>query len=329
MPTTTETETSQSPKNYRVLAFYQYVELANPHQEVAEHRAFCQQHGIRGRLYISEEGINGQMSAHKDVVQSYIDWLQAKPAFQGMMIKQHEHHEHAFAKLIIKYRKQLVALDASPSLKQRGDYVSPKQWRELMESDQKPLLLDVRNHYEWQVGHFEGAIEPRCDTFREFQEYAENLKKQCNPEETPVMMCCTGGIRCEIFSAYLKERGFNKVYQLEGGIINYGQKEGSKHWLGKLYVFDDRMTVPLSDEETPVVGVCYTCGGATENYYNCANMDCNFLFLSCTPCLEKHKGCCSEECSCSPRLRPYHHQNPHKPFRKWYNYFKNRLDKAD
>lgn len=135
------------------------------------------------------------------------------------------------------------------------------------------------------------------------------------------MMYCTGGIRCELFSAILKADGFEKIYQLDGGVINYGHKQGSDHWKGKLFVFDDRMVAPISEEQAPIVGTCHHCEVDNEAYYNCANMDCNELFLCCQECLKKFAGCCQESCMNAERVRPYHHQDAHKPFRKWYTYF--------
>lgn len=304
-----------------VLAYYQFVDVANPTLEVEEQRKICQQHQILGRIYLSEQGINAQLSVPKEHADSYIQYVHTHPLFKEAFIKQQEYHEHTFAKLIVKYRKQLVALDAKPNMALRGENLSPKQWREMLETSNDYILLDVRNEYEWKVGRFEGAEKPNCDTFREFQDYAENLKKTVDPDNTPVMMYCTGGIRCEIFSSYLKEKGFQKIYQLEGGVIHYGQEEGNKLWEGKLFVFDDRMTVPLSEEPTKTIGKCHHCETPNDQYYNCANMDCNHLFLCCKACLEKYQGCCQDSCSKGPRIRPYHHLNPHKPFRKWFHYF--------
>lgn len=136
-------------------------------------------------------------------------------------------------------------------------------------------------------------------------------------------MYCTGGIRCELYSAILKEKGFENVYQLNGGVIGYGLEQGNKHWLGKLFVFDDRLAVPISQEgESPVIGKCHHCGKDNENYYNCANMDCNHLFLCCPECLKEFTGCCCSQCQQATRVRPYHEQNAHKPFRRWYHYEK-------
>lgn len=201
-----------------------------------------------------------------------------------------------------------------------GEHVSPKQWKEMIEKKDGHILLDVRNDYEWKIGHFEGAELPPCETFRDFKEYADGLREKVDPTKTPVMMYCTGGIRCELYSSILKERGFDKVYQLDGGVINYGLKEGSDHWLGKLFVFDDRLAVPISKKEVPVIGKCQFCQKPNDTYLNCANMDCNNLFLCCKDCMQEYKGCCKEECKNAERVRPYQEHSAHKPFRKKHNY---------
>ena len=179
----------------------------------------------------------------------------------------------------------------------------------LQEKDEY-LLLDVRNEYEWKLGRFEGAELPPCETFREFEAYADKLKDEKKPENTPVMMYCTAGIRCEFYSSILKEKGFTNIYQLEGGIVNYGLKEGSDHWLGKVFVFDDRLSVPIAENETSVIGKCHHCGQSSEAYYNCANMDCNELFLCCPKCLHQYAGCCCTECQSAKRSAPLPSSKP-------------------
>jgi UPF0176 protein len=305
---------------YYVLAFYHFTSIENPFEEVKRHKEFFENKDITSRIYISEDGINGQMSATETASKEYKDWMLARKEFKDVHFKVHQWHEHAFPRKTVKYRKKLVAYDERVNLALRGDHVTPAQWKEMLESENDYLLIDVRNDYEWELGHFKGASLPACKTFREFEDYAENLKQEKDPEKTPVMMYCTGGIRCELYSSILKEKGFKNVYQLLGGIINYGLEEGSKHWLGKLFVFDDRLSIPISEEEAPVIGKCHICGDTSESYYNCANMDCNHLFLCCKNCLESLAGCCKKECQQAPRLRPYHSQNPHKPFRKKYHY---------
>ena len=179
----------------------------------------------------------------------------------------------------------------------------------------------VRNDYETKIGHFKGADLPLCGAYREFPEYVKDLKKKKDPSKTKVMMCCTGGIRCETFSSYMKEEGFTEVYQLEGGLINYGLKVGKAHWEGHLFVFDDRLLVPLDGNMNDThsekdLAPCYFCGTHTHHYHNCANMDCNKLFLSCHTCYTDKKGACNHSCEVSPRIRPIIESDLTKPFRK-------------
>jgi UPF0176 protein len=305
---------------YYVLAYYFFTEIADAHEEIRLHKSFFEGRDVTSRIYINETGINGQMSAAKVDAEAYMEWMKSRPLFANMTFKIHYWHEQVFPRQVVKYRNQLVAYDLPTDLSESGEHVSPKKWREMLEKEDDKILIDVRNDYEWKLGHFEGADLPQCNTFREFDQYAEELHERVDPKKTPVMMYCTGGIRCELYSAALKKRGFKKVYQLDGGIINYGLQEGSEHWLGKLFVFDDRMSVPISNEETPVVAKCYFCNKPSESYYNCANMDCNELYICCQDCLQAFKGCCSHECGKAGRVRPYHQQNPHKPFRKRHTY---------
>lgn len=299
-------------KPYDVIAYYYFGDIQNPHEEVRAHKAFFKERDITCRIYISEEGINGQMSALRSDGQAYIEWMQSRPQFKDIYFKIHTYHEQVFPRCTVKYRKKLVAIDSNVKASEGGEHMSPEKWKEMLESGNDYHLLDIRNDYEWAVGHFKGSVLPPCQTFRQFEGFADTLEDRAKP----VLMCCTGGIRCELFSAVLKKKGFDKVYQLDGGIINYGLKQGSDHWLGKLFVFDDRLTVPISEEETPVIGKCHYCESPTDSYVNCSNMDCNVLFLCCDKCIHKVKGCCCEACMEAPRMRPYQKDNPHKPFRR-------------
>lgn len=305
-------------KKYEVLAYYIFTPIEDPHGEVALHKKFFEGRDVTSRIYISEEGINGQMSAEESDALAYREWMASK----GYKIdfKIHSHHEQVFPRMTVKYRKQLVAFDSDVDVSKGGEHVSPEKWSEMLESDDGHVLLDVRNNYEWKIGHFEGSECPPCETTRDFHAYTEDLLTKIDKEETPVMMFCTGGIRCEIYSALLKEKGVKKVFQLQGGVINYGLKEGKKHWKGKLFVFDDRLAIPISDEKAEVISVCKSCGEKSDDYYNCANMDCNELFIACKECLKEHAGCCQPSCVEAPHVRPYHHQTPHKPFRRKHHY---------
>lgn len=317
------TEPNMPESSHWVLAYYHFSPIADPHGEVNLHKTFFSGRDAACRIYISEEGINGQMSAAKADAQAYIEWMHQREGFQNITFKVHPSNENVFPRITVKYRKKLVAIDTDVDLALRGDHVSPKSWKEMLENEPNKILLDVRNDYEWKIGRFEGAELPPCETFREFADYADTLKENNDPKTTPVMMYCTGGIRCELYSAILKQKGFDKIYQLNGGVIGYGLEEGSKHWQGKLFVFDDRLAVPISDkEDSGVIGTCQHCSKENDTYYNCANMDCNELFLCCPECAKKFKGCCCDECMNAGRVRPFQEHNAHKPFKRWYQYEK-------
>jgi UPF0176 protein len=305
----------ETEKKYWVLAYYHFVELNAP-EEVTLHKTFFEGRNVSGRIYVSAEGINGQMSGYEEDAIAYMQWMRSREEFKNMEFKVHKHHENAFPRMTIKLKKQLVAIDEKVDLSKRGKSLSPKEWKEMLEKNEA-ILIDVRNSYETKVGHFKNAICPDLETFREFPKFARDLKKQYDPKSAKIMMYCTGGIRCELYSALMKEEGFENIYQLDGGVIKYGLEEGEDHWLGKLFVFDDRLTIPISDNEnSTIIGSCVHCGQLSETYYNCANMDCNELFIACKNCLDEYKGCCQQGCTCAERLRAYHKDNTHKPFRR-------------
>lgn len=303
---------------YLVLAFYHITKVEDPAFLVKAHKAFFKTQDIKGRIYLAKEGINGTVSGPKESICAYMQWLWSQPGFSACEFKVQEFEEHAFGRMCVKTRPELVALGFEVPLDECGPHLSPAEWRKMYEEEQDKVVLDIRNDYEWELGHFEGAEVPPCKTFRDFKEYSEQLKMRIDPESTKVLMYCTGGIRCEFFSTLLKQQGIEHVYQLQGGVIKYGAEEKSKHWLGKLFVFDDRLAVPLSSDETPVIGKCHHCQKPADRYYNCANMDCNELFLCCPDCLKQFAGCCQESCRCGTRVRPY--KFACTPFRKWYNY---------
>jgi len=296
--------------NYSILAYYYIGKIEDPQAEVARHKEFFETRDFKGRIYISEQGINGQASGRADHAEEYMAWM---GRFGKIDFKIHPDIEHAFPKMTVKYRRQLVAIDCEVDFSDRGESLSPAAWKKMLEEKgDETVLIDVRNDYEWEVGHFEGAELPKLETFRQFPLYAKKLKETCDPKTTPVMMYCTGGIRCEFFSAVMKKEGFEKVYQLDGGVIGYGLQEGTSHWHGKLFVFDDRLVVPIGEADT--IAHCKHCGAECDVYRNCANMDCNELFVCCTNCLPLHEGCCQDGCR-SGRVRPY--REDAKPFRKY------------
>ncbi len=302
---------------YNVIAYYIIRSVEDPLEEVKAHKNFLSTLDARGRIYISEAGVNAQLSVAAKDLPAYKAWLKERALYQAVDLKMHDWHDHAFAKLTVKYRKELVAMGMEADFSQRGEHISPKEWKARLDArDENTIVIDVRNSYEAKVGLFEGAIVPPLETFREFPEFVETLKKTYDPKKTKVMMYCTGGIRCEFFSPLMKKAGFENVYQLEGGVIKYGLKEGKEHWKGKLFVFDDRLVVPICEENKETISNCIFCGRESDVFYNCANMDCNELFLACPSCLEEKKGCCSSKCLETGRVRAFA-KDPHpKPFRK-------------
>lgn len=289
-------------KKYLVLAYYKYVTIENPHREVMVHKKFFKNRDGLGRIYLSEEGINGQISASEDVANSYIEWMANRKLFHDIEFKIHTHPQHAFHKMTIKYRKELVALKHKVNLQDSGQHVSPQKWKEMMESGEY-VLLDVRNDYEWEIGHFENAERPDRRYFRDFPSYADDFKKKYNPKDAKIMMCCTGGIRCETFSALLKQEGYDQVYQLDGGMLKYGLEVGAKHWKGNLFVFDERLSIPIDNKtELPPISKCYVCSASCSMYYNCANVKCDRLFLCCDSCIEKLNKFCCQSCKTSSRV---------------------------
>lgn len=300
-----------------VLAYYYIGHIENPLLEVERHKEFFKTRDFKGRIYISEQGINGQSSGREDHAEEYIAWMRSDPRFKDIDFKIHKIDKHAFPKMTVKLRRQLVAIDCEVDFSlAAGTHISPKEWKKKLETrDEHTMLIDVRNDYEWEVGHFEGAKLPQLETFRQFPAYAKALKEKCDPKKTSVMMYCTGGIRCEFYSAVMKKEGFENIYQLDGGVIEYGLQEGSDHWEGKLFVFDDRLVIPIGKEEAPPIAHCSQCGTSCDVYYNCANMDCNKLFICCSSCLKTHQGCCCCSCLETGRVRPY--KEDAIPFRKW------------
>lgn len=300
---------------YYALAYYLIGPISNPEEEVALHKSFFTDRDVSCRVYISEDGINGQLSAHIADAEAYMNWLRSRPDFANIRFKIHEINSNIFPRITVKYRKSLLGLDCPVDWSLRGEHISPEDWKnKLLEG--KSLVLDVRNNYEWKIGHFENAVLPDLKTFREFPDYAEKLAQE-RGIDIPVMMYCTGGIRCEFYSAIMMEKGFKTIYQLDGGVIAYGLTVGQDLWKGKLFVFDDRLAVPISSGVDAIpITECQDCGCPSDVYYNCANVKCNRLFISCQECVNKHGCCCSEDCIVSSTVRLYDSSLGNRPFRR-------------
>jgi len=282
------------------VAFYKYAHIQNP-QLFRDHLyATWSELGVVGRVYVAEEGINAQLAVPVDSLDTYRDELEKIDFLRGVLLNfaVEESAEYSFLKLKIKVRSKILAdglQDATFDVTDTGDHLSVQEFNELTD-DPNTILIDMRNHYESEVGHFEGAITPDVDTFRESLPYIEEKFLKGN-EDKNIVMYCTGGIRCEKASAWFKHRGFKHVHQLNGGIINYtneAQKQGLiNKFIGKNFVFDERMAERISDD---VIAHCHQCGKPCDVHTNCANEACHLLFIQCDECKAKYDGCCSEEC---------------------------------
>jgi len=307
---------------YEVILYYKFTEINDPEQYKENHKEFCRELGIKGRIYISSEGINGTVGGTSRQVQQYKERLENDLGMQDIDFKTDTADRVPFARLQCKTRDEIVAIRAqqpvSPTQNKGGTYLEPHEWREILESDEDYILIDVRNDYESYVGHFEGAIKPQVQNFFDFPKWLEQFEAD---KDKKVLMYCTGGIRCEKFSILMKEHGWKDVNQLHGGILRYAQEEGGKHFKGKCFVFDDRLIVPVNPDDEGPIARCAITGEPADTYINCANMECNKLFVCSEEGARQMEGCCSEACRQSEYKRPFDPQNAFKPFRKWYNYF--------
>jgi len=290
----------ENEKPYRVLLYYKYVHIKNPEEFTAEHLAFCKELGVKGRIIIAEEGINGTLSGTKEQTDAYMTELRKDPRFTDIFFKIDEADKHTFKKIFVRHKKEIVTWrfdeDIDPN-ETTGKYLSPKEFYEHLQRDDV-IVIDGRNDYEYELGHFRGAIRPGVKTSREFPEWIrENLGQY---KDKKVITYCTGGIRCEKLSGFLIKEGFRDVAQLHGGIVTYGKDPEVQGRLfdGKCYVFDERISVPINrTEEDVIISTCKHCGTPSDRYVNCANPWCNVQHFCCEACEDEHKRSCSPECA--------------------------------
>jgi len=289
--------------DYRILLYYHYTTIADPAEFAKEHLAFCRSLELKGRILVAHEGINGTVSGTVEQTNAYMEAMQADPLFQGMVFKIDESAVHAFKKMHVRPRPELVNLSLEDDIDPRvmtGRYVEPAQFLEEMQQDDT-IVIDARNTYEYDVGHFEGAIRPDVESFRELPQWIKENRELL--EGKRILTYCTGGIRCEKFSGWLVREGFEDVGQLHGGIVTYGKDPVAKGqlWKGQCYVFDERLVVPINQVDPSVVGKDHFTGEPCERYINCANPECNKQILCSEENEHVHMGGCTPECSAHPR----------------------------
>lgn len=282
----------------RTVSFYRYVILEHPSELRDRFYADWFEMGVLGRVYIAREGINAQISVPEHQVDAFIDYLNQTPWFKDMPLKWAvDNSTLSFLKLKMKVRPRIVAdglPDDSFDVSNVGTHLSAVEFNAAMD-EPGTIVVDMRNHYESEVGHFEQAFCPDVDTFREEVELV--VKELEAHKDAKILMYCTGGVRCEKASAYLKHNGFSNVNQLYGGIIEYARQVKEENiasrFKGKNFVFDERLGERITDE---VIAHCHQCGAACDTHTNCANDSCHLLFIQCPDCATKYEGCCSEHC---------------------------------
>ena len=281
------------------LSFYKYAHIGNTRLFRDHFFILLDSINVFGRIYVANEGVNGQVSVPKHHMAKFREKMNLITFLDGIRLNiAIDDDGKSFIKLMIKTRNKIVAdglNDESFDVTDKGTHINAEEFNALTEKEEA-IVVDMRNHYESEVGHFKDAIIPDVATFREALPMVEEMLD--DKKETPIIMYCTGGIRCEKASAYYRHRGFKNVYQLEGGIIEYARQVEKKgldnKFLGKNFVFDDRLGERISED---IISKCHQCGKPNDDHTNCANDACHILFIQCKECAEKHNGCCSTKCS--------------------------------
>ncbi|WP_304140842.1 rhodanese-related sulfurtransferase [Mesoflavibacter zeaxanthinifaciens] len=297
-------------KERLTLSFYKYARISNPQEFRDQLFIKWDSLDVLGRIYVATEGINAQLSLPAENFENFKTHLDSIDFLENVRLNiAVEQDNMSFLKLKVKVRDKIVAdglNDDTFDVTNRGIHVNAEMFNDLIE-DENTVLVDMRNHYESEIGHFKNAVTPDVDTFRESLDIIEDDLK-AHKEDKKLVMYCTGGIRCEKASAYFKHKGFKNVYQLDGGIIEYTRQVNEKalenKFIGKNFVFDERRAEKISDD---VIAQCHQCGKPCDTHVNCANDACHLLFIQCEDCKAEMDNCCSSTCKDINAL-PYEEQ---------------------
>jgi len=281
--------------NHQVLLFYKYVSIEDPQTAMEQVRALAKKHELLGRCLIAEEGINGTFEGETVNTEAFAEELLQDVRFADMNIKRSVGTGTAFKKLSVRVRDEIVGTRFPAHVdprKQTGKHITPEELRSWYEQKEDFVVIDMRNEYEYKLGHFKDSINPELENSRDLPEALPKLEPY---KDKKVLTVCTGGIRCEKMSAFLLANGFTDVHQLENGMHGYMEKYPGKDFEGALYTFDERVAMDFGGDRT-IVGTCQLCAAPTETYTNCANNLCHLHFLICTACTSPDGTFCSNEC---------------------------------
>lgn len=286
--------------NFQILLYYKYVAVSDPEALRIAQKELCERLNLKGRIIVAHEGINGTVGGSIDATEEYIREMKKDPRFTDIHWKKSFGPEDTFPRLSIKVRPEIVTtkitdVELDPT-KETATHLKPEELRAWYQQGKKFKVIDMRNTYEIGIGTFKDSIDPETMNFRDLPGSLEKLK--VHKDET-VLTVCTGGVRCEKASQYLKTQGFKDVYQLDGGIVTYMEKYPGKDFEGTLYVFDKRKKMDFCKPgERDVIGKCSICGGTTERVENCADDECHLQFICCDDCVKKYDGMVyCKECS--------------------------------
>ncbi|MDB5185257.1 MAG: hypothetical protein JWN38_1065 [Candidatus Saccharibacteria bacterium] len=289
----------------KIILYYKFGPVADPEAVRLWQRTLAESLNLKGRIIISQHGINGTLGGDLEALKKYVKETKTYPAFKGTEFKWSNGSNDHFPRLSVKVRDEIVTFGAADEIVVDetgivggGKHLKPEAVHKLLDERDDVVFFDGRNAYEAAVGKFKGAVVPGVEHTRDFLTELEDPKYD-DIKDKPVVTYCTGGIRCEVLSVLMKNRGFTEVYQIDGGIVKYGKKYADRgQWEGSLYVFDDRMGVKFSDEAVDI-GDCSHCAAKTSNYENCANKACNKLVLICDDCKSGKELCRSCETALS------------------------------
>ena len=274
-----------------VTSFYKYSEIKEPEEFRTEHQKLCDSLGIKGKILVANEGINGCASGTPEQIEKYQQALNSDARFSEIKFKDTFSEDHPYKKMIVRVRPEIVTFGHDVDMSKKAEYVEPGKLREWIER-QEVVLIDARNDYESRIGKFTGAITPKLDVFRDFPNVVKDFEAYKNKK---IVTYCTGGIRCEKASAYLKQNGFENVYQLKDGILNYIEQFPDDYFEGRCFVFDFRLSVP-SGKKNAAITACDMCHAPNDSYINCRNTKCDKMLVCCPECREKMAGTCSKAC---------------------------------
>jgi len=289
-------------KKFKLLTFYKFVDIENPQEVVNEHKIFCEDIGIKGRIFIGEEGINATLSCNEGQYKAYQLFLNSSKYFNDIADIEEKITNvtsHQFPKCIVRYRKEIVTLGTTYKAKEIEEFknkIKVEEFKNLLDKNQDDfVVLDMRNNYEFQLGHFKNAIPAGTVNFRDVKDYVSDFKEKFKDKQ--IIMYCTGGIRCEKLAVMFENEGLNGVKQLDGGVVKYVNNFNDGNWLGNLYTFDGRVSTKVGDENThTIISRCHYSNEPAEDYFNCRYGPCNLQIIAKPKEFRKHLGFCCEEC---------------------------------